>query len=134
MASFGPHCQSNLGINQNVVFGTVQTNLGGAYNALHGVFVAPRAGVYLFASSLTADSATADSLNVHAAITVNGKKVAKILAIAEANRHRDQGANTIIVDLKQGDQVWVKNIDNAKATICGINGFSTFAGYMLYPY
>ena len=133
MTSLGSKCENNLGVNQNIAFKSVMMNLGGAYNALHGVFLVPRDGVYLFSSSLVSDSQS-HSTNVHAAISVNGNKAAKILAISEANRHRDQGSNTLIADLKKGDQVWVKNVDNNDATICGINGFSTFSGYLLYPY
>ena len=133
MASFTSSCESNIGINQNIVFANMVTNLGGSYNQLHGVFTAPRAGVYLFSSSILSDTA-AHSTNVHAAITLNGRIVAKMIAISEANKHRDQGAQTVILDLKQGDQVWVKNVDNNDVSICGLNGFSTFSGYMLYPY
>lgn len=133
MTSFGSNCQNNIGVNQNVVFKSVMLNLGSAYNSLHGVFMAPRDGVYLFSASLLSDT-QAHSSTVHAAISVNGNKAAKILAISEANRHRDQGSNTLIADLKKGDQVWVKNVDNDDATICGINGYSTFSGYLLYAY
>ena len=89
--------------------------------------------MYLFSSSIMSDT-IAHSTNVHAAIVLNGRIVGKMLAFSEANRHRDQGAQTVILDLKKGDQVWVKNIDNDDTTICGINGFTTFSGYMLYPY
>ena len=134
MTSLGSNCEKNLGVNQNIAFKSVLMNLGGAYSPLHGVFTAPRAGVYFFSASLLSDMSQTYSPVVHAAISVNGKTKAKILAISEAHQHRDQGSNTLIADLKMGDQVWVKNIDNTGATICGINGFSTFSGYLLYPY
>ena len=133
MSSLGPQCESNLGVDQNIAFKSVLLNKGGAYNPLHGVFTAPRDGVYLFSAALLSDNKSSSAI-VHATISVNGNKAAKILAISEPHQHRDQGSNTLIAELKRGDQVWVKNIDNNAVTICGINGYSTFSGYLLYPY
>ena len=132
-ASLKPQCKGSTGTrtNQILSFGTSITNLGGAYNPTTGQFTVPRDGVYMFASSILAYSNT--NLNiVHVSIAVNGKIQAKMLAVSEILQHRDQGANTAILDLKRGDIVWAKAIDHT--AICTISSLSTFTGTLLYAY
>lgn len=49
---------------------------------------------------------------VHAEIVKNHDVLARVFAHAERDMYRDQGANTIIVELNAGDQVYVRTVDN----------------------
>jgi len=43
--------QERVGINQVIMFDHVRLNLGNGYQPLHGIFVAPRAGIYLLSAA-----------------------------------------------------------------------------------
>lgn len=70
---------------------------------------------------------------LHASIIVDGVQQAKVFAFSENSSHRDQGANTIFVNLKKGSKVWVKAIDSNQITIGG-EEYSTFSGYLLWQF
>ena len=127
-----PYIVEHVGTNQHIVFGTILTNIGGGYHSLHGLFIVPRSGVYLIASSILADYTT-NSNGVHAAIVVNGNTVAKMFAYAERSSHRDQGAQTVFLNLTKNDEVWVKNIDFTDVTIGG-EKYATFSGCLIWPF
>jgi len=120
--------QTNLGLNEVITFDRIGLNLGNGFNAAQGIFIAPRAGVYLFASSIMANQNHPEE--IHAAMTVNGNTVARIYGHGDNGRH-DQGANTIIVDLQMNDEVMLKNIDLEHEVVDG-GLYSSFSGALLY--
>ena len=128
-----PYIVEHVGTNQHIVFNTIVTNIGGAYHALQGLFIVPRSGLYLITSSILADHTTG-SIGVHAAIVVNGNTVAKMFAFAEpASGHRDQGAQTVFLNLTKDDEVWVKNINFKDVTVGG-DKYATFSGCLIWPF
>lgn len=122
--------------NQIIAFGEVITSLGGGYNNLTGVFVAPLTGIYVFSCSLLDHAGTHDqpgqlhgSAMVHAEIVQSGKVLGRIFAHAETT-HRDQGGITVVSYVTEGEQIWIRNIDNNDL---GLGGelYSIFTGYLL---
>jgi len=109
--------QDGIGINQNIKFDNVPLNLGNGYHPGHGLFIAPKAGLYLFSSSLLTHQ-------------VNGNTVAKVYGHGDSGRH-DQGSQTVLVRLDINDEVYVRNIDIANDYVYGELA-STFSGVLLY--
>lgn len=117
-------------------FETTITDINSGYNNSTGVFVVPVTGIYLIASSLTdhwggEQIPDHGELMVHGEIVHNHKVVARIFAHAEAS-HRDQGAQTVFIYANEGDQVYVRCVDNENL---GLGGelYSSFSGFLMYP-
>ncbi|KAL4233661.1 hypothetical protein ACF0H5_008343 [Mactra antiquata] len=119
--------------NDPIVFPVKITDLDGGYNSQTGIYTAPVDGVYMLSCSLLADQSSASIPQLHASIMVDGKAVGKVFAYADTASHRDQGASTIFVHLKQGSMVWVKVIDLDHVTVGG-DMYSMFSGYLLFEY
>lgn len=120
-----------------IVFDKVITSIGSGYNNLTGIFVAPMSGIYVFSCSLMDHSGEHltsgqehGSAMLHAEIVKNGTVLGRVFAHAETS-HRDQGSVTVVSYVNQGEQVWVRNIDNNDL---GLGGelYSVFSGYLLY--
>lgn len=120
---------SHLKTNDIIKFETMITDIGGGYNNQTGVFVAPASGIYMFSCSLL-DDLEEHGATVHAEIVHGQRILARIFAHAEARNYRDQGAQTVFAHVNQGDQVFVRVIDNDNL---GLGGelYSTFSGYLL---
>merc|ERR1712137_486059 len=118
-----------------ITFGDVLTNHGGGLNANSSVFTAPMGGIYILSCSLMDSQARGDGSGVmlHADIVKNGNVVlGRMFAHAEGASYRDQGAQTVIVELQKGDRVWIRNWNSRDL---GVGGelYSTFSGYLLWP-
>ena len=119
--------QTGLGLEQHILFDTIMLNLGNGYRPVHSIFVAPRAGVYLFSATLMTHYYPVE---IQAAITVNGIAIARILGHASSGRH-DQGSHTVIVHLQADDEVCVRNIRFENNAIYG-GLYSSFSGVLLF--
>ena len=102
------------------------------YNNATGIFTAPLSGIYFFSCSVL-DHTTGGNhgdFMLHAEMVKNGVVMARVFAHA-TSVYRDQGAQTIIVQVDKGDEIWVKGIDNNNL---GLGGelYTTFSGYMLW--
>ncbi|XP_045157709.2 complement C1q-like protein 3 [Mercenaria mercenaria] len=128
-AGISPRSVDHLKHQDTIKFETVITDISGGYNNQSGVFVAPVSGIYMFSCSLM-DDLEEHGLMLHAEIVQNQRVLGRIFAHAEANNHRDQGAQTVFTYINQGDKVWVRTIDNQNL---GLGGelYSTFSGYLL---
>ena len=118
--------QTDLGLQQDIMFESIGLNLGNSNSRVHSDFVAPGAGVYLFSATLLTHTTPVE---IHAAITVNGVPVAKIFGHASSGRH-DQGSQTVVVHLQAGDEVCVRNIVYVNTIYGGI--YSSFSGVLLF--
>ncbi|KAH3853729.1 hypothetical protein DPMN_096261 [Dreissena polymorpha] len=119
--------QIHIGINQNIIFEQVISNIGNGYHADHGLFVAPTSGIYLFSTSLLHRATIGQPL--HAEITHSGVPVVRIHG--DDNIY-DSGSQTVIIQVNQGEEVWVRNIDYNDENIAG-SLFSSFAGVLIVP-
>lgn len=118
--------KTDLGLDQNIVFDYVETNIGNAYNPHHGVFAAPIAGTYVFHVSLHV-IATVESWGN---IVVNG--VHKVGAYAHGGAHQsNQGSQSLVIRLNKGDDVAVQIGRAHDAVYSDGNHWSTFSGFLL---
>jgi len=120
--------QTNIGVDQVITFDRVGLNLGDGFHPVHSIFIAPRSGVYLFSSSIM--TFYNNPAEVQAAITVNGITIAMVFGHGDSGRH-DQGAQTVIVNLKVNDEVDVRNVKFDHDVVYG-NLYSSFSGILLY--
>ena len=111
--------------NQDIVFDTVQINVGGAYNKHHGVFIAPVSGVYHF----TATIMSVTNVVLHCSISVNGQDKARLFGYDPATS--DQATQSLTISLNKGDDVSVRAID-AGSTVLRGQLYSSFSGFLLY--
>lgn len=97
---------THITLNQKIIFDFVSLNLGNGYHAAHGLFIAPRPGIFIFSASLLAHS----SKNVQMVFMKNGSSLGGgILATSDGVIGFDQGSATVVAQLNAGDEVWIEN-------------------------
>ena len=115
----------NLSHDQPIVFDTVMSNFGQAYNGNSGVFHIPVSGTYMFFVNILSER---DNF-IETELLVEGKTIAEIYS--GATQFYGAGSNFVIVTVKRGQNVWVK-VHNAYSTNMAIHCcWSTFSGYLL---
>ncbi|XP_060551975.1 complement C1q-like protein 3 [Ruditapes philippinarum] len=121
------HDLSGLGNYQAIVFDLVTTNIGSGYNNVNGMFTAPSSGTYVFSWT----SASADNHHIQTELVVNSKIVGTTWS--DSGNHADYAiaSNTVVVDLKPGDVVWIRSNTIHWHTIHG-QRMTTFSGWLLY--
>ncbi|KAL4228791.1 Caprin member 2 [Mactra antiquata] len=117
---------TNLGLNQNVIFNEVETNIGNAYNSHHGVFLAPLAGTYVFHVTIFATS----NEETWCKIVVNGNNKVDVYAYSNVG-HSDTGSQSLVVHLNQGDDVAIQNGRAGDNVYGDYNTWTTFSGFLL---
>ncbi|XP_059158192.1 complement C1q tumor necrosis factor-related protein 2-like [Physella acuta] len=102
--SFSAHAASNIPFLKDadvIVFDDVLVNNGGAYNPRSGIFTVPVSGVYLFTATIVSGFNT----TIETMITLNGQEVSRVFSGAFGNR--GSGTNSVVLNLREGDDVWV---------------------------
>ncbi|KAH3845270.1 collagen alpha-1(X) chain-like [Dreissena polymorpha] len=115
---------SHIGLNQVIPFETVIYNRGRAYDNYHGLFIAPRAGIYLFSVTILH---MPHGQSMHAGIMLSGRTIAKVHATGGV---WDEGSQTVIVPVREGEKVWVQNQDYTNQHVYG-DLYSSFSGVLL---
>ena len=113
---------------QTLVFPHIITNLGGGYNRNTGVFTAPRYGVYVFFSRITAAMNPSDM--VFEFILNASAKTRNLVFGRSANPYRTS-SNSIVLQLTHGDRVWIKMYVGGKHFSSLVGGDQSFSGYLL---
>ncbi|XP_060590408.1 C1q-related factor-like [Ruditapes philippinarum] len=117
----------HAGIHQTVVFDVVVTNLGNGYNKHFGVFVAPVTGTYVFSTTLV----SYNFASTHAQFLVNGTAISNMyVSSGNSGTGDDTTSQTIVLQLQQGDDVAIQNLDSDKGFLGA--SYSTFSGFLLY--
>ncbi|KAL4230591.1 Complement C1q-like protein 3 [Mactra antiquata] len=119
------HSLSNLGVDQNIVFDHVITNIGNGYNENHGVFLAPVTGIYVFHISIYTH---AHNL-AFCRIAVNGKNMADVYV--QGGSVSNAGSQMIIARLNKGDDVAVQNKHQNDYIHSDSNMYTTYSGFLL---
>ena len=124
LATLTDHAQ-NLGANQNVAFDNVVTDIGDAYNAHGGIFIAPVSGIYIFSTTIMSSHKT----NSHFALKRNGTRVTQLYYHGNALYAYDTTGVTVVLELTKGDDISIVNLDADK----DVHGhhYSSFTGFLL---
>ncbi|XP_069125691.1 complement C1q-like protein 3 [Argopecten irradians] len=120
---------TNLGHNQPIIFDKVVTNVGNAYDLQSGMFRCGVSGIYVFNIHLLA----LPGKDIQTELMKDGSAVGYVYAGGQSGTF-DHGGNTVILELAEGDSVWLRNTDFTQpgATLDFL--FSTFSGFLLFPY
>ena len=123
-ATNDPGVTTQVGKNQHVLFEDVHINAGNAFHVLHGLFIAPRSGIYLFSASVMGHP---NSPGIIATIMKNGNKLVNIYGMPQ---QYGQGSASIVTQLNAGDEVWVASTQISSATYYG-DLFTSFMGCLI---
>ncbi|KAJ8306742.1 hypothetical protein KUTeg_015783 [Tegillarca granosa] len=105
-----------------IIFKTVITNIGGGYNNRDGIFYCPKAGLYMFTTSLM----SIQKYSVDGYIMNNNKHTVRLFEhIGSSNNYYPSASTTVMLRLAIGDKVWVKG-----AGIKYHGKISTFSGIL----
>ena len=97
---------THIGTHQKIPFDAISLNLGNAYHGTHGLFIAPRAGIYIFSGSILAHL----TKDIEMSFKKNGADIGGgILAYSSTSNGYNQGSATVVTQLKAGDEVWIEN-------------------------
>ncbi|XP_028420361.1 complement C1q-like protein 2 [Perca flavescens] len=108
-----------------LIYKTVITNIGNAYNEHTGIFGAPVTGIYYFTFHYHAGGGHPVSL----VLIKNSQSVVTAYDNQTLNDGADNGGNAVFVQLQQGDQVFVRL--GANTHVWGNNEITTFSGFLV---
>ncbi|KAI1892233.1 hypothetical protein AGOR_G00131250 [Albula goreensis] len=110
-------------------FDDVVTNVGNYYEPTTGKFTCPLPGIYYFTYHVLMRGG--DGTSMWADLKKNGQVRASAIA-QDADQNYDYAANSVILHLDVGDEVWVQ-LDGGKVHGGNTNKYSTFSGFLIYP-
>ncbi|XP_077997721.1 uncharacterized protein LOC144450854 [Glandiceps talaboti] len=110
-----------------IVYDKVYSNDGNGYNTSTGKFTCPVSGMYYFMISALRDN----SYNLHVCLIKNTTKLPCIYAHNSSGRSYGAASNSVIIDVDQGDEIWVR-LGGGYAVYSNHNEYTTFTGYLLY--
>ncbi|WAR25955.1 C1QT3-like protein [Mya arenaria] len=116
---------THAGAHQPIAFDRVVTNVGGAYNAHLGSFVAPISGIYVFSTTLLSYPGHTTGFG----FVKNNDLVSRLYLKTSAGQY-ETVAQTIVLQLAKGDDITVRN-ESPDETIHG-SDYSTFAGFLIW--
>uniref|UniRef100_A0A673BB21 C1q domain-containing protein n=1 Tax=Sphaeramia orbicularis TaxID=375764 RepID=A0A673BB21_9TELE len=119
--SFGP-----FNIDTTLVYQTVMTNIGNAYNQHTGVFATPVSGTYYFTFFYHAGGVHPANLVLYK----NDQIVARTYDYSTQQDPSDNGGNAVILQLQKGDQVFVRM--GANSHIWAHEHITTFSGFLIH--
>ncbi|XP_045215459.2 cerebellin-2-like [Mercenaria mercenaria] len=112
------------GVHQTVIFESVVTNVGNAYNSQLGKFIAPVPGTYVFSTTLVSRHFN----GAHAQFVSNGTALTTMYVNA-GQTGDDTTSQTIVLQLEKGEDVSVQNLDTDKSFYG--SSHSIFSGFLL---
>ncbi|KAL4235193.1 hypothetical protein ACF0H5_006831 [Mactra antiquata] len=127
------HVVRNLAKNQGIVYNQVLYNRAGGYDSTTGIFTAPTTGIYLFSWSVMARKLGGEhAYDIWLKLVVNGDH--KLAAVAESRNDADdnQGSSTVILEVNQGDKVWLVHYGGTDIFGNDNERTSSFVGVLLY--
>uniref|UniRef100_A0A3Q2D0V9 Complement C1q tumor necrosis factor-related protein 3-like n=2 Tax=Cyprinodon variegatus TaxID=28743 RepID=A0A3Q2D0V9_CYPVA len=109
-----------------IIYRTVITNVGNAYNQHTGIFAAPVAGTYYFTFFYHAGGSEAVSL----ALMKNNEVIVTAYDHKTSHDGADNGGNAAFLQLQQGDHVYMRLGPNTN--VWGDSHITTFSGILLH--
>merc|ERR1712062_485240 len=115
---------------ENLTFNGVHCNVGSGLDPDSGIFTVPVGGRYLF----TFHVATHDNKKALLSIRLNGEEVASIFDQNHKDNHKNSMAgNTILLNLKQGDEVCVYAYTGTGLADFPMNHYTHWVSLLLKP-
>merc|ERR1712076_342721 len=115
---------------ENLTFQGTSVNVGGGMDPDTGVFTCPLGGLYMFVFHV----ATHDNKKALLSIRLNGEEVASIFDQNHKDNHKNSMAgNTILLNLKQGDEVCVYAYTGTWLADFPMNHYTHWVGLLLKP-
>jgi len=115
---------------ENLTFQGTSVNIGGGMDPDTGCFTCPLGGSYLFVFHV----ATHDNKKALLSIRLNGEEVASIFDQNHKDNHKNSMAgNTILLNLKQGDEVCVYAYTGTWLADFPMNHYTHWVGLLLKP-
>ncbi|KAM7366464.1 hypothetical protein PAMP_015902 [Pampus punctatissimus] len=108
-----------------VIYKSVKTNIGNAYNKFTGIFTAPVAGFYYFTFFYHSGGDKTTSLYLYQ----NNNVMVTTYDHRTTYDGADNGGNAVFLQLQQGDQVYV--CLGASSHIWGNDYITTFSGFLI---
>ncbi|XP_054620628.1 uncharacterized protein LOC129173602 [Dunckerocampus dactyliophorus] len=109
-----------------VIFQNVDTNVGSHYDATTGIFTAPYKGAYFFTVTYRSDGGM---INVDMFREKMYKKTEYLMSLYDNIQKRSRASNSKMVDLEDGDKVYVYAYSSHVLTCCA----NVFSGFLVYP-
>ena len=129
---------ANIGKDHELVFDTVVTNSGNAYNNYSGTFTAPSSGLYAFSYSIAVAGyhISGDHDGAFGEISVqlvrNASPCGAILADTESSHEDEMSTGFAILYLDAGDIVRVISLYASQGTLLSnYSGYWTFSGFKI---
>ena len=91
---------------QTLIFNGVETNIGNAYDRNHGVFAAPKNGMYHFSFLASTPTGSTDH-SIHLFMKKNGKNEMYIFLDGNVNYWLQRWASSVL-HLVKGDRIWME--------------------------
>lgn len=107
-----------------LVFDAIISNVGNGYNPRTGVFTAPMNGAYVFYVSCI----EYERQDLRLEIVLNN--VSKVRTLAYGGTDYQTGTNMVVLNLREGDNVWVKHYLGRGYYSKSIP-LTTFTGFMI---
>ncbi|XP_063043375.1 cerebellin 11 [Engraulis encrasicolus] len=113
----------------NLIFPTVITNLGNAYNADTGIFTAPVKGLYYFRYSGRAFQ----NYDMGLSIFKGSSRIVSSYNYNSSGDRDDTVSNGVVLELEVGDPVYMHLWINSWISTDDRYKYSTFSGFLLTP-
>lgn len=120
---------SDIKKHDKIVFGHKIFNDGNAYDTATGVFTAPVYGAYVFYFNIN----TLPHKSLQVELTVNGNGHSA-MAYAGALDVDVSGSSMVILNLHEGDRVWLRSSSDSAASKVVAYQLNSFSGFLLYKY
>ncbi|XP_053396022.1 multimerin-2-like [Mercenaria mercenaria] len=122
------HDVSHVVKHQIIVFDSVITTIGGGYHGHHGLFTAPKTGIYIFSASILLQP----NYLIEAEIMKNGQAVKGIFVNAHNHDNFVQSSGSAVLQLSVGDEVWIETTEwTAETALRGEGGYTSFMGCLI---
>ena len=126
------HNIPHLAVGHTIKCDQIIINDGNAYSKFTGAFTVPETGVYLITFTFDVyDHARYEGIQ----LVVNNRNI--VDAIAEGNNDKHaMGGNTVILQLTQGEKVWLESYYSSDGEIVSstTSKLTTFSGVLLYSW
>ncbi|XP_077978456.1 cerebellin-1-like [Glandiceps talaboti] len=105
----------------------IYTNIGNGFDGATSKFTCPVDGVYFFTITALRDN----SNRLKLCLVKNHSRLPCVYAGHSSSRNHGSSSNSVILELKQGDELWTRNEANS-AVYGDAYEVTTFSGYLLF--